>query len=234
LKQAQDQQTAAVLKKTNYDKAIKQGKEALASKKFDEAIAAFKQADMQWPGDATAAALLKDAEKARNDATLEQQRIAQFNQLMKDGNSALAAKKYAEAVKHYTDATKLSPTDVTAANALKEANRQWEVSKTPPGPTAAQIAEYTKQMTAGATFDQQKKWDEAMKAYEAALKQIPKDTKATEALNKSTYHHHITEGDKAYTARRFPDAIREYEAALKLYPNDQDATKALKKAKDAK
>ena len=67
-------------------------------------------------------------------------------------------------------------------------------------------------MQAGAALDKQKKWDDAMKAYEAALNQIPKDAKAAEGLNKATYHHHMAEGDKDYTARHFPDAVREYSA----------------------
>jgi tetratricopeptide (TPR) repeat protein len=296
LKQAQQQlqgaKTAAD-KKASFDQAIKQGQDLLTAKKYDEAINSFKLAGSYLPGDPTAAAWLKQAEKARADAlntanvaakvqqlvqsaeqalkakqldaaakalaeasslapkdasvlrvqaqldqarrdAAAQQQAAEFNRLMKEGNAALAGKKYAEAVKFYTDATKLMPTDPAAAKALREANQQWQASKGPPPPTAAQLAEYNKQMQAGEAFDKKKKWEDAIKAYGAALKQIPKDSKATEALNKATYQFRMAEGNRHFTARRFMDAVREFEAALRLYPNDADATAALKKAKDAK
>lgn len=153
---------------------------------------------------------------------------------MNEGNAALAAKKYPDAVKSFTDATKLMPADASAAKALQNANQLWAASKGPPPPTAAQQAEFNKQMQAGAAFDKQKKWDDARKAYDAALKQIPKDAKATGAVNKASYHISMDNGNRFLTARQFPNAVREFEAALKLFPNDPDATAGLKKAKDAK
>jgi tetratricopeptide (TPR) repeat protein len=217
-------------KKASYDQAIKAGQDLLAMKKYAEAIKAFQLAGTYMPGDATAAALVKQAQKASMDAILAQQdaqKKAEFNRLMKEGQAALAAKKYADAVKFYADATKLIPTDATAAAALKEANREWEVSKLPPTPTPAQKAEYDRQMKAGAAFDKQKKWDDAIKAYEAALKQIPKDAKAT-------YSWHMSTGNHYMGLKQYANAVREFQAALQLYPNDAEATMALKKAKEAK
>src|SRR5205823_8508234 len=108
------------------------------------------------------------------------------------------------------------PNDQQAAKSLRAAMDQLEASKAPVGPTPAQIAEYNKQMAAGAAFDKQKKWEDASKAYEAASKQIPKDTAATKAFNKASYNYHMTEGDRHYAARRYVEAAREYEAALQL------------------
>ena len=89
-------------------------------------------------------------------------------------------------------------------------------------------------MQAGAAFDKQSKWEDAMKAYDAALKQMPKDGNATAAYNKAAYRFHLAEGNRLYAARRFPDAVREFEVAVRLFPNDHEATAALKKAKEAK
>jgi tetratricopeptide (TPR) repeat protein len=125
------------------------------------------------------------------------------------------------------------PGDQSAANALKNANQLWAASKAPPPPNPAQ-AEYNRQMKLGADFDKQKKWPDAIKAYDGALAQLPKDLKATEAKNKATYNQHMAEGNRLLTARQFKNAISEFEAALRLYPKDADATAALKKAKAAK
>ncbi|HYV36936.1 MAG TPA: tetratricopeptide repeat protein, partial [Gemmataceae bacterium] len=82
-------------------------------------------------------------------------------------------------------------------------------------------------MQLGASLDKQKKYDESVKAYNAALAQIPKDTKATYSL-------HMAEGNRHMTAKRFPDAVIQFEAALRVIPNDPEATAALKKAKAGK
>src|SRR5207245_500540 len=94
LQQAQNAAAAEadkMKKKAAYDQAIKQGQDLLAAKKYDEAIAQFKLAGSQMPGDPTAANLLKQAEKARNDAVGDQKKLAEYNKLMKEGTSALAA-----------------------------------------------------------------------------------------------------------------------------------------------
>jgi len=220
--------------KVAYDQAIRQGQDLLAAKKYDDAIKAFQLAGSYQPGDAAVAGWLKKAEMARGDAAAVLQKQAEFNSLMKEGNAALGAKKYAEAVQSFTDASKLMPADANAAKALRDAHLQWAASKGPQPPTAAQVAEYTRQMQAGATFEKQKKWQEAIKAYEGALQQIPKDAKAKAAQNKATYRLHMAEGNRYLTARQFPNAVHEFEAALQLYPNDAEAVTALKKAKEAK
>jgi hypothetical protein len=247
----------ALKKKAAFDQAIQQGQNLVAAKKYEDAIKEFERAGTFQPGDPHVASLIKQANTARaaaqhaadveaaNKKAVEtaskqaepataEQKAMHFNNLMKEGNTALAAKKYAEAVKSFTDASKLKPTDPAASKALRDAQLQWTANKGSQAPLAGQSAEYHRQMQIGAEFDKQSKWPEAMKAYEAALKQIPKDAKATEALNSASYRNHMSEGNRFFTARRFADAVREFEAAAHLYPNDPDAAAAVKKAKEAK
>jgi tetratricopeptide (TPR) repeat protein len=206
--------------KLAYDEAVKQGLTFLQMKKYDEAIKALQKAGMYMQLDANAKSLLMQAEKGQQEV----KKVAEFNTFMKEGKAALDAKKFMDAVKYYTEATKLFPTDPTAAAQLKEANRQWDLSKTPVV-SPAQKMEYDKQMKLGAAADKLKKWDDAIKAYEAALKQIPKDAKANYSL-------HMAQGNQYLMQKQYQKAITEFEAALVLYPNDPDATAALKKAKD--
>ena len=220
--------------KVAYDQAIKQGQDLLAAKRYDEAVKSFQLAATYQPGDPTAALYLKKAEMDRTNTSQVQQKTAEFNSLMQAGNAALGGKQYASAVKSFTEASKLMPGNASASSALRDAQLQWAASKAPPAQTPVQQAEYNKQMQAGAAFDKQSKWEDAMKAYDAALKQLPKDALATAAYNKSAYRFHIGEGNRFYAARRFPDAVREFDAAVRLFPNDPEATAALKKAKEAK
>jgi tetratricopeptide (TPR) repeat protein len=89
-------------------------------------------------------------------------------------------------------------------------------------------------MQAGAQFDKQKKYEEAVKAYQQALKLVPNDVRATAALRNSQFNLNLVNGRKALAAKRFPDAAKEFEAALKLLPGDPEATTLLKKAREGK
>jgi hypothetical protein len=227
---------------------IDEARKLIQAKKLDDAAKAVDAAAALSPKDAQVSQVRQELDQARRAQTAEldaakkksadqlaiQKKQADFNQLMNQGNGALAGKKYPDAVKFFGDAAKLMPGDQSATKALKTANDQWEAAKGPPPPSPQQKAEYDRQMQLGLTLDKQKKWDDAIKAYDAALKQIPKDGKAQESLNKATFNRHLAEGNRLIMARRFPDAVREFEAALKLYPKDTDAAAGLKKAKDAK
>jgi hypothetical protein len=74
----------------------------------------------------------------------------------------------------------------------------------------------------------------AAQAYQAALKQVPGDPKATAALRGVEFAAHMAEGQRQSAARHFPEAAREYEAALKLAPDNAEAKAALKRAKEGK
>jgi tetratricopeptide (TPR) repeat protein len=211
---------------------VQTAEKSIQMNQLDAADKAIKEATQLAPKDAGVARvtqMLAQARAALAAGDDKMKKKAAFDLAVKQGQTLQAGKKYDEAIKAYQQAGTLMPGDPTVAALLKQAEKERDTVL-----AEQRQAEYSRQMQAGAALDKQKKWDEAMKAYDAALKQIPKDAKASEALNKASYNHHMTEGDKAFTARRFMDAVREYDAAVKLYPKDQDAAKALKKAQNAK
>ncbi|HYT87847.1 MAG TPA: hypothetical protein VEL76_03935 [Gemmataceae bacterium] len=217
-------------RQASYQQAITSGQQAMAAKRFDDAIKAFTLAGQLLPGDATATTLLNQARTAQTQDTQQKaaaQRQADFNKLTAQGQAAMAAKRYADAVKAYGDALKLIPNDPTVTQRLREANTALEASRKtapPPPPNPAYVA----QMQAGAAQEKQQKFADALKAYQAALKIVPGDAKATERVRYTT---HMAEGQRLHVARQFAAAVREYEAALQLVPNDPAATAALKRAK---
>ena len=79
-------------------------------------------------------------------------------------------------------------------------------------------------MQLGAGLAKQQKYDDAISAYQAALKLMPRDAKATAGL-------HMAGGQKALAARKFAEAAKEFEAVLRISPNDAEATKALQQAR---
>jgi tetratricopeptide (TPR) repeat protein len=229
----------------DYQQAIQHGKTALAAKKYDEAIKAFADAGKLMPGDKDAAALLKEAENAKAAADAEARkkqeeakRREEFNRLITQAQAATTARNHADAVKFYTEALKLQPGDAQAVKGLKDAQQALDAAKAPPPPPPPPPpnpqAEYAKHMQAGAAADKQKKFDDAVKAYKEALRQVPNDAKATAALKSAEFNLHLSEGDKHLAARKFAEAVKEYEEALKLFPDSADAKAGLKKAKEGK
>ena len=221
-------------RQADYDRAMTAGRQALAAKNYPAAIAAFNDALKVMPGDKNATAALQKARDAETAAKKqeEEKRRAEFERLLKQGRTALSAKRYEEAVKAFDDAMKLQPTDTEAAKLLREAKQALEASKKKPDPPRP--AAYTKQMEAGAAAEKQERWADALKAYREALKVVPGDAKATEAARNAEFKQHMAEGQKALKAKKFAEATREFEGALKLFPDDAEAKKLLKQAKDRK
>jgi cytochrome c-type biogenesis protein CcmH/NrfG len=94
--------------------------------------------------------------------------------------------------------------------------------------------EYTNQMWAGAGFETQQKYAEAVAAYKEALRLMPDDAKALVGLRNAQFGLHMAAGRSAQAAKHFADAVREYEEALKFQPGNAEAAAALKRAKDGK
>jgi tetratricopeptide (TPR) repeat protein len=221
-------------RQAEYAKAIQAGRDAYAARRLDDAVKAFGDALRITPGDRDATALLQQATKVRDDmkatTDAEAKRKADYARLMNQGQTAMAGKHYAEAVKVYGDALRVVPNDPTASKALKDAQAALDATKPPPHPPAPP-AEYTRQMDAAAALEKQQKYADAVMAYKAALKLVPGDAKATKGAD---FAQHMADGQKALAARKFPDAVREFEAALKVMPNNADATALLKRAKDGR
>jgi tetratricopeptide (TPR) repeat protein len=232
-------------KAADYARFMKQGETALAAKRYEDAAKAFGEALKLMPGDAAALKAQRDAvtfmqaaEKAKTDADAraaaearkkeeEKKRQAEYDRLMKQGQAAVAAKRYEEAVRSYNDALKLVPNDPAATKAVAEANKALDASKKPAAPPAA----YTKAMQNAAAWEKQQKWSEAAAWYKEALRLVPKDGKATTGQD---FAQHMDKAQKLAAAKKFTDAAKEFEEALKVIPNQADATAALKRAKEGK
>jgi tetratricopeptide (TPR) repeat protein len=240
-----------------YQEALRSGRASLAARRYDAAVKAFTEAQRLSPHDPSAMALLQQAVKARDDARAaaaaelkkqqeQERRRGDFTRWMAQGQTAMAGKRFAEAVKAYGEALKVQPGHVGATTALREAQQALVAFRTPsprptpspppvPKPVVVNIqAEFSRQMQAGAAFDNQQKFAEAVGAYKMALQLVPGDARAAAALKVAQFSLHMAEGQKARAARRFADAVREFDAALQLFPNHPGATAALKQARQGR
>ena len=164
--------------KANYLLAMSAGQKALQAKDYGGAIKSFQQALQLMPKDAQATQLLAQAQQAIDTGTKTQ---AQFKQAMDAGQTAMATKKYLAAVIAFNEALKLQPTDATAKQSLAQAQQALIEFNN----QAAVTANYQKAMTAGKSHMSFKRYPDAVKAFNDALKLVPNDPQATQALQQA-------------------------------------------------
>lgn len=172
-----------------YAAALKQGETAFAARQYAAAVRSYDEALKVRPGDAVAiegkkraaAALEKmtpivppvDAKKAAAQAA--------YQKALAEGRAALKARRFADAAEAYDLALKLVPDDKVAAAERAEVARQ------------GREAAYTIWMQRGEAAMKTRKFAEAVKSYDEALKLKPGDAaairekrEAAEALRQMT------------------------------------------------
>jgi tetratricopeptide (TPR) repeat protein len=200
-----------------YLERLNAGQAALKAQRYPDAIQNFQGALQLIPADPAATAALRDTNYAQN---------------MAQGRQAVRDKKYADAVKAFEAALVVVPGDNAAQTELRQAQAAL----------SAPTAEFNKYMKDGNALVQQKKYGEAVKTFELALKIKPDDATATTALQQARtamaelsakqagYEKSMNEGQAALKARRFVDAVKGFEQALKDKPGDAAAQAALRQA----
>jgi tetratricopeptide (TPR) repeat protein len=200
----------------DFAKLMTQGQTAMNAKQYAAAAAAFTEALKLQPNDPTATRAQRDANQAAGDAVrIDAKMKADEAKRQADAARLAAAQaKAAEADKMKRDADNAAATD--AARKTAEAKRQVEIANL---------------MTQGQTALTGKKYDDAIKAYSAALQLQPGDAKAAAGLHSAQFSQHMAQGQSLGAAKKFADAAKEYDAALAIIPNNPDAKAALKRAK---
>jgi tetratricopeptide (TPR) repeat protein len=251
---AAKQRAAEIERAEKLRKLLADGQAATKARQLDAAGRALEEARKLAPTDPAVLRALQDLEAARRaDAKAAEARDKQrdaekrqqdLSRLLKQGQDALAAKRFAEAQKAFSDALKLSPNEPAATRGLREATQALESPKTkksppppppPPPPPKANVQEqYQREMQKAAALYKEQKFGEAMNAYEAALKLVPNDANAKTGLRNATFSRHIVEGQAHLRARRFTEATREFEAALRIQPDNATARMLLQRAKQGK
>jgi tetratricopeptide (TPR) repeat protein len=206
---------------------LKAGREALAARRYDDAVKAFTEAGRLVPGDPEAANGLREVEKARAQAKAAQEaeaqkrdeaqrrRLADFTRFMSQGQAAMAGRRYEEAVKAYGEALKVIPTEPGANRAYQEATQALDAAKArppqpPPGPAPAPKPGAQAQPPAPASKP-------------GAQAQPPANVQAE-------YDKQMQAGAALEKQQKLADAIRAYNEALRLVPDDPKATAALRAA----
>jgi tetratricopeptide (TPR) repeat protein len=235
---------------------------------LDTPAKACPDAGQLTPADAPVNLAPPDLEEARPIAAADtqaqkkaddQMRIADFNRLFAQGQAAMAARRYDEAVKAFTDADYVLPGNAAAAGLLAQARKARDDAQVARDQAVMQTAEerqraadfkrlanegpppvvtvppaYTQKMQQAVAFEKQQRFGDAVKSYQDALVLVPRDAKATEGMRKADFAQHYAEGQRLMTLRRYLDAGHEFEIALQRDPGNQFATAALEKARESR
>src|SRR5207248_1139524 len=97
------------------------------------------------------------------------------------GKTALSARKFDEALKHYQAALALKPDDVAARDGLKKA----QAGPNTPDPEVVKKQEFDRLVGQARAAAGARKFPEAIRHYEDALKLKPNDPEATAALKRA-------------------------------------------------
>jgi tetratricopeptide (TPR) repeat protein len=215
----------------DFGRRMAEGRQALQAKRYQEAARIFGEALKLQPADAEAKQALQLAlQGARTPPPPPPQRqpSPEYTRLMSQGQEFLAAKRYDEAIKAFSEALKIVPNDTAATKGLREAK---QAVRTPPSvpPPAKPPAEYTSLIQAAAAAEKQQKYAEAVQAYRQALRIRPGDARASQGAD---FAQHMSDGQKLLAARKFSEAAREFQAALKLSPGNPTAKTLLQRARE--
>ena len=232
----------------NFNAAYIAGNKALQAKNYEGAIQSFQQALKIAPNEPNTVKLLQQAQQEQNSAGKAQ---VAFKQAMDAGDKAMALKSFGVAIKMYTEATTLNPTDALARQrlqqaqqALADANQQAAIAE------QKRKGEYAGYLKLGDAAMAGKRFDEAINAYQGALKIYTKDPvalrgwqDATKALNSSktktppppiepkqlTFEQVMQKAAGLEKEQKYGDAMKAYQDALKLRAKDADALAGMKK-----
>jgi tetratricopeptide (TPR) repeat protein len=232
-----------------FKKLLADGKANLDARQYDAAVEALTEALRLHPKDADAEKALADAKKgqAGQDADAKK-KAAAYLKLMDDGKVALAAGKYADAVKSFEEAQKLFPKDPSSADLLKEATAARDKDKTDLAQKAKEaeearwkadkVAKALERGRAALKSGDLKAASEAIKEAAAvspksgAVLQAQKElAKAEEA--QAAFQARLDAARKALKDNKPEDALKEAQAALLLRSLDGQAQDLLRQAQAA-
>ena len=216
-------QNKRVQGKQAYETAIKNGDLALAEKKYDAALMAYREA---LSIDATE----KYPTEKINEITalVAQQKLLDddYKKSLAEADKLFGTLKYAEAIAAYTRCLELKPGETYPEQRIAEAQTKLSTARDKEQNYAAAVAAGDKMMA-------EQKYDEALAYYKQALvlkpaEKYPKDktteinqAQAKQKANSDKYALAISNGEKAFASGNYALALSVFKEASVLKPTEQ-------------
>lgn len=244
-KRAEEIQRAAELQK-----ALTQGRTALAAKDYAAAAKAFDVAAQLSPANPEVQRALADMRKAQDlvkaDAEARQKRQIQFQSMLAAGKKALEAKNFDGAVATLAQANALVPDDKVGQDLLRQAQKAQADARFAGDVGKLARADKVKQLiSASQAAIRQKDFVAADKALADAQKLVPNDpgiaqtqkelsaarqAAAVAAERDNDFRKFMLAGQNAMQAKSYKAAVQAFQQAAKLKPSDPQVTVLLESA----
>ena len=206
-REAQDEKKLYLLAiKKEVNLFVAKAEKALLDRRFNEAIAAYESAAKIDPTNAMVAAELEAARSAKTN---------EINRLIATAGQASDTKRFDDSIKAYESALKIDPSNTNVVSKLNDVR-------------TARVKEFNGLVVKAEQAFGNQRFDEAHKAFEAALALNPQDrmiklrtAEARAAARKQKdFNDLIARADQAYDNKQFDDAISRFEEALTVEPNN--------------
>ena len=202
----------------------------LKEEKYAEAVMQYESALQLYPNNS---AVKEKYQEARGKKDAYDSKVSEFERLTAQGQEFTLRKKYAEAIAVYEQALLIFPNEKEISDKIGELQRTKNTADS-----------YNNKINEADAFYEDRSYDEAKAAYQAALTVIPDDSYALgmiaridEIVNSSEYlkiqndkakldsnfASFIAKGETAEAQKNYEQALSYYNKALELKPNNAEA-----------
>lgn len=216
----------------DFARLMEEGKKALEAKQYAQAVRAYETALALVPGQADATRAAAEARDKLAADVDEKKKLADYEKFMAAGRAALVAQRYPDAIREYASALGVLPNDAAALDGKRMAEKGIAEVQTDEKRRDA----YAEAMKFAAGALQARKYNDAVAAYEAALKLYPGDRDAAQGVKAAkdalataaaAFNNLMAQGQAAAGLGRWEEAVRTYAEAARLMPDNPAAAQSL-------
>ena len=214
----------------SFNEMMALGDALLKSEKYAEAVMQYESALKLYPNNSAAKAKYQDA-KGKKDAY--DLKMSEFDRLTAQGKDLALRRKYAEAIASYEQALQIFPNDTEVSDKINELRSTKNIADS-----------YNAKIAEADAFYEDRSYNDAKAAYQAALTVIPDDsyalgmiTRIDEIVNSPEYlkiqndkakldnnfANFMAKGESAEAQKNYEQALSYYVKALELKPNNAEA-----------
>ena len=223
----------------SFNDMVSLGDNLLKNEKFAEAVMQYESALKVYPNNSAAKAKYQDAKSKKEAYDLK---VSEFDRLSAQGQELTLRKKYAEAIAAYEQALQIFPNQTELSQKIDELQAKKYTADN-----------YNAKIEEADVFYEDRSYNEAKEAYQAALTVIPDDSYALgmisridEIVNSPEYRkiqndkakldndfaNFMDKGEKAEALKNYESALSYYIKALELKPSNAEALAKKKNAED--
>lgn len=223
----------------SFNEMISLGDRLLKSEKFAEAVVQYESALKVYPNNSVAKAKYQDAKNKKDAYDLK---VSEFEKLKSQGQEFTLRKKYTEAIAVFEQALQIFPNETEISGNISELQTKKDIAD-----------RYDAKISEADAYYEDRSYNEAKSAYQAALTVIPDDSYAlgmiariNEIVNSPEYLKiqndkakldrdfagFMDKGENAESRKDYELALTNYNKALELKPNNAEALAKKKNAED--